>query len=316
MGAVRAGETCKPLSGVAAVSLTPDQTRRPVIPVTIAGQERAMILDTGASFTSISPDAVEDLKLTKSTVGKTISDITGNHSSEAALMPTLQLGRLRAGNIKAIIMPHVLVQDESYQGRKVIGLFGSDFLRGFDVDLDFGSQQLRLFSPDHCPGKVVFWHPKMLSMIPIELNRDGDVTLKMKLDGQELTALLDTGSNLTSLNADTARRLFDLSPEGKGTVNGTALNVSHHRFSSLAIEGLDISNPDIAITQDLAADRQGARQQWYSRMHGEGAYQLLVGMHELSKLHIYIDYREKMLFISPAGDEDLPETLKLNAQPN
>ena len=71
-----------------------------------------------------------------------------------------------------------------------------------------------------------------------------------------------------------------------------------------------ISNPRIVILRDVAMDKMGLDEQWYLRIHGKDrAYNLILGMPELSKLHIFIDYKEKKLYISPAADEVLPAAL-------
>jgi predicted aspartyl protease len=320
-GAARADD-CKHLAGVTMVDMVLGPSGRPEIPVSIGGQARALILDTGASYTSLTPAAVTDLGLARSHTNQGVRDLLGNVSEEVALMPTFLLGRMKGENIKAFILPdengsQYDPNSHAHRGleRETSGVFGSDFLRGYDVDLDFASQKLRLFSSDHCPHQVVFWHPQNLAIVPMKIDSDGDITFTMTLDGEEVEALLDTGSNITVLNGTLAKRLFGLQadPAAKPSLlNGQAVtDVFTHQFKTLEVDGLTISNPRIVIARDLATEKEGIEEQWYWRTHGmEHPYQLILGMSELSKLHIYIDYKEKTLYVSPAEDEVLPPALQ------
>ena len=53
----------------------------------------------------------------------------------------------------------------------------------YDVELDFSSDTMNLFSPDHCPGHVVYWKAPVVAAVPISLEnwntvRDGPNTNK------------------------------------------------------------------------------------------------------------------------------------------
>jgi hypothetical protein len=81
--------------------------------------------------------------------------------------------------------------------------------------------------------------------------------------------------------------------------------VYEHRFKSLEIEGLTISNPLISIVPNIRYSKMGSEESWYLRSHGgDNDYQLIVGMRTLKALHIYVAYKEKMLYISAAADRD------------
>ena len=71
------------------------------------------------------------------------------------------------------------------------GLIGPDILARYDIDFDFGSNKFGMFSQDHCEGQVIYWQPKVIAIIPFELERSGHISFPVTLDGVELIAMLD-----------------------------------------------------------------------------------------------------------------------------
>jgi predicted aspartyl protease len=320
--AAQADEACKKLSGVAQVEMRTPGGASPEILATIAGHDRPLVVDTGAYITSFTQSAVSDLGLKPHHTDAGIEDILGNVSEEVTFVPTLRIGRLTAEDFKVFIFPDEFGKDYNdyrhahggFDG-DLAGLFGEDFLRSYDVDLDFGAGKLRLWSSDHCPNKVVYWHPQAIAVVPIKLSREGHTIITMTLDGQEVDALVDTGSDRSMLSAKVAKKLFDITPDASAAkpvdIDGQKVTgVFAHRFSTLVVDGLTISNPEIIIQPDFVADGKGLEDRWNAnRVELTGDAPLVLGIHELRKLHLYIDYHDKELFISPAGDEVLPPTL-------
>ena len=311
--AARADAECGPLHGVASVDMATDRYGRMTIPVTLAGQHRRMLVDTGAYITSLTPEAVTDLGLETSHTSMTIEDILGNRSDHLAIVPTMTLGRLSSDQVKLFILPGPPQDADTAQSHgpdEVAGIFGSDYMRNYDIDLDFGAKKFRLISPDHCEGKVVYWRPQNFSIIPMTISKNNDIILPMKLDGEDIKALIDTGADQATMDGRLAKRLFGLEPDPKGAevINGERVaGIIHHTFKALEIEGLTISNIDVDIVPDVASTKETMDETSYRRtVGGDDPYQLILGMKELRQLHIYIAYRERKLYISPAMDAALP----------
>ena len=90
---------------VATVDMVPDRSGRMTIPVTLAGQDRRLLVDTGAYISSLTPEAVADLGLEKSHSTLVMQDFLGNRSEYLAIVPKLTLGRLSADTVKLSILP-------------------------------------------------------------------------------------------------------------------------------------------------------------------------------------------------------------------
>jgi predicted aspartyl protease len=307
------GAKCKPLRGIASVDMTLDGNQL-MVPVTIAGQKRRMVLDTGAPITSITPEIVTELKLETSHSNLRIEDILGNYSEDLAILPTFQLGPLHAEDLKVFVMPRPKEQVDPVTGpsdpaQEFAGVYGSDFLRNYDVDLDFGLRKVHLASPDHCEGVGVYWGPASYTVLPMTIDDSGDIVLRMTLDGAEMTVVLDTGSEDSTLTSAAARRFFSLSAGSDAktqVINSERVEgVFAHRFATLELNGLSIRNPEITILPDVASakDRDSRVGSW--RTSGT-SYDLILGVNELSRLHVYIAYKERKVYVSGADDRYVP----------
>jgi hypothetical protein len=311
-----ADDTCGPLHLVAAVDLIPARDdKRVAIQVALAGQPELLLLDTGAYATSLTPRIVDQLNLPRSRSGIEIRDVLGNSSNMLASIPELALGRLKAEHVNVFVLPDA---DESqYESHStssaslpttLAGIFGSDFLRPYDVDLDFAAMKMHLISQEHCEGKVIYWRPTAYAIVPFNITSSGGIMFSMTLDGKDVHVLLDTGATESVMRGDVASRLFDIAGPAPNDPNEPIAGVNNekisglfvHRFASLATDGFAIANPAVLILPDVEDHRISASQAWYDKLNGTQPADLVLGMRELTQLHIYIAYREHKLYLSPA----------------
>jgi predicted aspartyl protease len=152
-----------------------------------------------------------------------------------------------------------------------------------------------LFSPDHCPGKVVYWSSTH-SQQPLAETRNRHVLLAVKLDDQILTGMLDTGTTETTVSTALAKKLFNLKPGDPGveelgttlTAGGGKLKTYGAQLQILQFAGLTFRNPRIVISD-------------FKSLDGE---QIILGMRQLRQLHLYIAYKERMLYVTPVNQRD------------
>jgi hypothetical protein len=89
----------------------------------------------------------------------------------------------------------------------VVGILGMDVLKQTDIELDAAHRKMNLFSPDHCPGHVVYWAAKYDSA-PIRFRKLGEFYFPMELDGKKLETTLATSRPMTTLRTDATWHLF------------------------------------------------------------------------------------------------------------
>jgi hypothetical protein len=178
----------------------------------------------------------------------------------------------------------------------------------YDVDVDFGTYKMNYFSPDHCPGHVVYWPHAALAVTPMTF-RNRHIRLAVRVDGKELRAEIDTGATNTTMMAGAAKRLFDIVPETPGNVplNIQPMEAAFGRvFSTLDFEGVGVSNPQIVIVPDLLGSKDptnGFQTGSHVKRVDDDIDRpdLLIGMNILKKLHIYIAFDENKSYISEAS---------------
>lgn len=121
-----------------------------VVRATINGRaEGEFVLDTGASLVTISQQFAARLRLSAHPPSRTQLVMADGRRIEGVmtLLGSVQIGKAKAENIPAVILPQVL-------GSGIDGLLGMSFLERFAVHLDAGTGELSLreFAPSE-PGQ-------------------------------------------------------------------------------------------------------------------------------------------------------------------
>jgi predicted aspartyl protease len=295
-------DDCK-LQRVAALDFTEDGAI--VVPVSLEGTSVQMILDTGSMLSAVDPIVANNLHLIQRRIMQGMAfDVAGESMNYIAIPHDVGLGDMHANNVKLFVWPSPL---RGGNGR-IGGLLAADYLRHYDVDIDFGSHKLSLFSQDHCPGKVVYWTSGAVAVVPMHVVNSGHIIVPVKVDEQPFDAVLDTGSTFSFISQETATNKFHLTPDSPdmtkigGNKAPGGVPLYRHIFKNLEFEGISIGNPAITIFENVGKSREaphlGSR---ISDNNESGGYtDLTLGLNELHHLHLYIAYKEQNLYISPA----------------
>jgi hypothetical protein len=295
------GEACGPLKIVASVPLmaTPDE-REVFVPVSLQGQRKYMLLDTGGALDEITPQTAAALGLRSyRTPTLRFYDLRGNFVDHATVVPNFAIGNLVGHNVNFVIGPDYLFADRS----DIAGILGPGILRFYDVAVDFGARTFTLISPDHCEGKVVYWPARTVAIVPIEvLKASGHIVVPVTLDGRSINAMLDTGAHTTVLSLSAAEN--DLSIHLPFMYRFQHhLMPYQHRFASLDFGSVAVANPVVDILPGLGRGPRLPSPTGTRIADGETERlpDMLVGMDILRHLHLYIAYREQRLYITPSS---------------
>jgi predicted aspartyl protease len=307
-------DDCKQLAIVTTVDLQTNSDHDAVYaPVTFEGKSEILQVDTGANLSVITKEVANDLGLDHEPVRVALVDVSGRISDTAGRVKSFVLGNLHASNVDFII-----AKDNPFgEGNKdIAGLLGSDILRNYDVEFDFGPNKMTLLSPDHCPGKVIYWPATAVAAVPMQVTPSGDIVFPVTVDGKTVNATLDTGSYTTVLNLGFAESTFGLTPTSPGVTSGAALEHTHGstvlstRFKTLtfgddATGSITVGNPQVDLLANYMgnSDIQGPQHtgtRLPSKAQNMALPDMLLGMNVLKHLHIYIAYGEGRLYITPA----------------
>jgi tetratricopeptide (TPR) repeat protein len=259
---------------------------RPIVTVLVDDQPRKMLLDTGGFWSMLDPSIAGAYKARPAPV-EGLLGLNAIALSRAVKVPSVQLGIAKFSNIDFYLAP------DRYVGAD--GTLGANWLQAFDIEIDPVKNTASFFSSDHCEGRVVYWPHQDVAEVPVRIDNIGHrITIPLVLNGEEITALIDTGSSETYLNLRTAGRLFDLTSESPGMQqtssrtdrNGVTRTEYRFQFKSLKMGDITFNNPWLTLAP----------------MSGPGP-DMILGMHHLHALHLYFAYKERKLYATSArGD--------------
>ncbi len=305
LGTAAQAADCKPLHIVNTVKLeSADGGTRFLVPVEINGIAQKLVLDTGGATTSLSPMAVKALGLKEESSRLKLYDLYGNASDSRVTVKTFDLGNARGEGLKFQVSPMQNLETEVGAN----GLLSTDLFLQYDIDIDFGAERLNYFSQDHCEGRVSYWPERPIAIVPITLE-NGHINVPVTIDGHQLQAVLDTGAGSSVMSVEVAIGTFNIKPGSEDTPlieaskTDSLMKEYSHKFETLSFEGIAVTNPKINIMTDRIAanDLKPTIRGKLTDPYSSHLRQVIVGMNILRHLHLYIAYKEKKLYISPAG---------------
>lgn len=256
-------------------------------------KRRMMIVDTGGARSTLYSSVVKELhmptmeadKAALTNMYKSGSEVAFNGyvSDTVAIAPSVSFG------ILTFASPTFSVIEDSrtppLADNEVAGSLGPSHLMTFDVEFDFAADRFNLYLQNHCPGRVVYW-AKDFAAIPFMLSSEGHIALDAQLDGKTVKAVLDSGAPFSSIDEYVAAGRFHVTSQSDGDKEGP---LAVHRFKKLAIGNVEVENPEMIVVPDL----MGAEA-------AQSPPEVLLGLRELSRLHIFIEYSHSMLYFTLA----------------
>lgn len=238
------------------------------------------LVDTGGAVMTLSNDKAYSLGLLVAKAGGELRGVAGTKSSAIAFVDNFSLGLMQGKNVPFYI------DDRLPSGAD--GTLSPDIMKHYDVEIDPARGNINLFSPKHCPGKVVYWTSGGYVALPMSVVSGGHIEIQVMVDGKKVNALLDTGavSSIVSLGVLRALGITEKSPDLKpvGDKN-SSYQLYNYPFKLLDFDGITVTNPLIQVASDNFLPR---------------GTDMLIGVSILRRLHLYIAYGEEKLYITPA----------------
>ncbi len=268
------------------------------VPVSLNGQTRDMILDTGGALTQLSRRVIDELKLPVLPSGAAVYDINGRVSRQYATVKDFAFGDLHRDGAALMVWP----EDK----RPYAGELAQDMLQPYDVDVDFAQGVLKMYAKGHCPGPSG-WAARL--RVPMH-NTGWHLHIPVTLDGHLYDAIFDTGSRHTMMRLPAAQRDFHLDRDA-GDMRPVAINGDDflhgylHGFDTLSVGDMQFDRPQVLIVPDVMnhnADRSPMAHN-PTHFHNEDLIlpELSLGMDVLKHLHLYLAFGEQALYVAPAA---------------
>jgi predicted aspartyl protease len=302
-------QDCAPLKMAASIQMKPIHGGTAMlVPIMIEGTQRHLLFDTGGYMSQITSVVADQLKLERRQSSLQLFDVSGNKSDQFVIAKQIEIGGMRASNL-----PFMVINPDSNLGKgdePYDGILSSDFLFKYDIEVDYGSNKLNYFLPDHCEGKVIYWPHDAVGVVPVTVF-DNQIKATVELDGKKIDAIVDTGAYRTTISMATAKYRFGLTPESpgverEGAINGDeTLQAYTYRFSKLSFGDIAAANIKITLLPDKvnSKNRPEFQTEWRAKRVDEDLKltPMLIGMDLLKRLHIYMAFKERRLYVTPLG---------------
>lgn len=278
-----------------------------LIPVTIQGNAEFMILNTSNAMSFLTESAVKRLRLrTQSIPGDTTVKLGNISIKSMTTAKDFMLGEsIRFKSAEFLVVPGDPYPKASV-GEAAIGILGMNTLAHFDIELVLARRKINLYSQDHCRDRVVYWAHHYDST-PISFGELGEMYFPMELEGKKIEATFSSGNTSTTLHTDITKHFYDFDAHSTDVNSGTDASGNttfHYRAMNLTSQNLTIANADIHLLEPSSSCE-------VTRHAGAAAYDGCLGVHPLvmgrdvlSKLHIYIATKERVLYFTRADSPD------------
>jgi predicted aspartyl protease len=225
----------------------------PIVTVGINGGAVEFLFDTGAERSIITAAAATRLGVkVHYEYARQMRSLGTAVSGGDAWLRSFDPGGIAFSNFRILVGP---VSLPSVQGKPIDGLLGADFLSDYEVDLDLAHRRIILYSPSPCRIAAPVWSSAYTT---IEANRSlhDRLFFPVRLDGHPLAALIDTGAQLTTLDAESAAAVgvtaAALARDPVTTLRGAAAEAVRswaHRFAELQIDSELLRDQTIMVTR-------------------------------------------------------------------
>lgn len=224
---------------------------RLLVSVKIDGQPRVMVLDTGASITSISTETARKLGIRSDGVAR----INNHIDAGLGTIKRLSIGLADHVNVPVAIVDMPNARDSEIPFDGILGL---DVLGGHDLVIDFRSSTVALY-----PSGAILENALMPGMARVALSRSahGLMMLDVKIgDHPPIQAMLDLGAPITVINSAAAkllgvtRPLFQVASMTVGNVQLARRTMLVNDLPAFARAGI-ADRPAILLGSDMFANR-------------------------------------------------------------
>ena len=268
------------------------------VPAMLGRRPMRMLFDTGAKETVLEGLVVQQ---------------AGYHPPQTYDMRLVGVGGEVSAGLSSSVLPLILGNILRFErrlateptkllyGNRFDGLLGADLLFMFDFEVDPSGRKINIFSPDHCPGQVVYWADEY-GAFPFKMDRNGAMTVDVKINGRALRGVIDTGNSQTSMTWKAASDLFGLTTTSPGvyavsnktqTADGRALDAAQTTFDTLEFGDLKLHHAVVNIVQQYSTNA-------VTDLFGTDGWQpqLLIGMDVMKRLRFYVASGEKMVYFT------------------
>jgi len=271
------------------------------VPLDVNGSKLNLLLDTADFVTSVTPQAAKRLSLPASSKpGVQMTGIDGTYHAPMVQAAKIQFLDHRVNNLPVPVLP----ASEFAPSEHTDGLFGANFLSAYNVEIDFAGKLMRFYGTSpNCDAAAPEW---TASAKPVPATDVGNhvLLIPIHVNGVAMNALIDTGSEDTSITARAAASLgVSKASTGKDeqvTEHGIGDTSSRmHHFDSITIGSTTFKSPVLAIDGGPSILQSAKVSQAMAALPASHrGLDVILGANFLFKKKIYLAYQQHQVFIN------------------
>ena len=273
----------------------------------VNGQRARVMIDTGATRTLLFRAAATRFNVTRAdSKRQRMFGVGGETKVEIAFLDEFRVGEMTRAPFRMTI-----AGDHDFGADVVLG---EDFLSLVDVEFDLANNTIRLFQPEHCDGvALAYWASAGMSVgdvviDAIQVSRP-QIVLDVAINGQSISALLDSGASLSVLDKPAAARL-GVTPETSGVVvsgrtsglGGKILPVWNAPFQTFTIGNETVKDVRIQFSE-LFRDANYGTLGSHIPTKVEGFQQMLLGVDFLRSHRVLVAHSQKRIYFTYNGGQ-------------
>ena len=251
-------------------------TERPVVLLTINGLMARVILDTGAERSSLTEAAAQRLGL-----------VSGGAAAGEVKPGMVAGGGRPLPGISFVVVATTLPKIDN---QPIDGVLGADALSAYEVDLNLGRHLVLLYDPSPCDVPTLPWR-RPFEEVAAQFSSHRHLAFPVTLDGQKITAFIDTGARVSMVNAAVDSRLgitdTDLAqdqPLWAKDPPPEEANAKKHKFVRLVVAGSALLAPMFGVMPLRLTDAE-----------------MRMGLDVLSRERIWLSYATHRVFVERPG---------------
>jgi len=269
------------------------------VDVGVNGTPAKFLIDTGSSVTWISQALAERLSLPVVNMNMTINSDAGTYKPNGAIISELTIGHIVAHSAKFV------TKERGGNGttNEFSGVLSQEYLAHFDLELDPALGRVHLFEPIRCPDDAAYWSNEHFEL-PLSTDFYHRPMVRVTLDGQEVTALINTAAAVSNIDFAVARQKFGVTAETEpplpslashGAAADRSVPASPHIFKELVFGPITVRNPTLLLRRYRTISEYTGT---HIRTTVNDEAPVTIGMDILGKFHSLISYRNNMIYFT------------------
>ena len=253
----------------------------PYVKGKINGHDLDLLVDTGAFFSAVGPEAATKIgERTELVPNHYVIGVGGREQARRITTKTFEVGRLRLSGHQFVVL--------SRMGGD--GILGQNVLRATDAEFDLANGTLRFIRRENCGRAAPVYWSDAFTVIDIEPTTEDEPHLRgdVYVNGRRIRAMFDTGATTTALSLRLAKSL-GLSPTSEGATSAGAVGGIGKRLVEtfvVPVETISIGGETIRNTKIRVSDFE---------------FDMLVGADFFLSHRVYIAYDQRKMYFTYNG---------------